>query len=326
MGFSGLPPRFTVAEALRTIDLWSPRAELAIIHDELPWQALLSGESAQSIVQRDKADLVAYYRGKGHRLIYLLDLNDGLSRASEAPQLRALGRSITEPAVQQAYRSFAVAVAQQLRPDYMGFAAETNLVRAAAPQLYPAMRQAANAAAADVRAAGATMPLFVSVQVEVAWGRLGGNAGFVGIAQDRADFPFAQLIGLSSYPYLGYTRPQDVPADYYSRLFSGAPSIGTLAVEGGWPTVGATVGGVRFDSNPTLQAAYVQRQAQLLDSVNAVAWVQLAFTDIDLANYPAPMPANLPLFASLGFVDSQYTAKPALTEWDRLFARPKSSG
>jgi hypothetical protein len=323
MGFSGLPPRFTVQESIRTIDLWSPRAELAIIHEELPWTALLSGESPHSILQRDKVGLVAYYRGKGHRLIYLLDLNNGLAREREAPQLAALGRSITEPAVQQAFRSFAVAVAQVLRPDYLGLAAETNLIRLAAPALYPAVKQTANATAADVRTAGYGGPLFVSVQVEAAWGRLGGNTGFVGIAQDRADFAFAQMMGLSSYPYLAYATPQDIAADHYSRLFDGASALPAMVVEGGWPSVGADSNGVRFDSTAALQAQYVQRHATLLDSIGALAWVHLQFADIDLAAYPPPIPANLPLFASLGFVDSQYGEKPALAQWDALFARPR---
>ena len=45
-----------------------------------------------------------------------------------------------------------------------------------------------NDAAADVRRqhpAGA-LPLYVSVQVEIAWGKLGGQAAFIGIDQDIA--------------------------------------------------------------------------------------------------------------------------------------------
>jgi hypothetical protein len=165
--------------------------------------------------------------------------------------------------------------------------------------------------------------LFVSVQVEAAWGRLGGNTGFVGIAQDRADFAFAQMMGLSSYPYLAYATPQDIAADHYSRLFDGASALPAMVVEGGWPSVGADSNGVRFDSTAALQAQYVQRHATLLDSIGALAWVHLQFADIDLAAYPPPIPANLPLFASLGFVDSQYGEKPALAQWDALFARPR---
>jgi hypothetical protein len=50
----------------------------------------------------------------------MADLTDGLSRGEEAPQLRALGRSLSEPAVQQVYRDYVAAVVRKLQPDYLG--------------------------------------------------------------------------------------------------------------------------------------------------------------------------------------------------------------
>ena len=44
-------------------------------------------------------------------------------------------RSLTDPAVQQVYRDYMLAVARRLNPDYIGLAAETNLIRAVAPSL-----------------------------------------------------------------------------------------------------------------------------------------------------------------------------------------------
>lgn len=324
MGFSGLPPRPNLTDALRTIDTWSPRAELAAIHEELPWTDLLAGMTPDAILQRDKVGLVNYYRSKGLQLMFMADLTDGLSRGQEAPQLRALGRSIAEPAVQQAYRAYVLAVMRVLQPETIGLAAETNLIRVAAPALYGSVKQAANAAAADLRNAAYGGSVFVSVQVETAWGKLGAAGPFVGIATDRADFAFTQMIGLSSYPYFGYATPEDIPADYYSRLLAGGSALPMMQVEGGWPSVGATANGATFTSSPELQARYVTRIAPLLDSVAARGWIQLEFVDVDLASFPQPVPANLPLFATLGLVESNYAAKPALAQWDALFARPKA--
>jgi len=316
MGFSGLPPRPDVATALRGIDMWSTRAELAIIHEELPWTELLGGMSADAILDRDKVQLVQYYRGKGLQLVFMGDLNDGLSRAEEAPKLRALGRSITEPAVQQVYRDYVAAVVRKLRPDYIGLAAETNLIRAAAPApLYAAVVQTANAAAADVRASGTTAPLFISVQVETAWGAF-TQTPYVGIDADLRDFAFTQMLGLSSYPYFGYAQPEDIPSDYYSRLLS-VRTLPAMVVEGGWTS--ASVGTI--SSSLDKQARYVTRHAQLLDSIGARGLIQLVFADPDLASFPPPVPPNLPLFLNIGLADSDFVAKPALANWDALFAR-----
>lgn len=65
------------------------------------------------------------------------------------------------------------------------------------------------------------------------------------------------------------------------------------------------------------------RHAALLDSVAARGWMQLEFVDIDPAAFPQPAPANLPLFVTLGLVDAQYASKPALAQWDALYARPR---
>lgn len=88
-------------------------------------------------------------------------------------------------------------------------------------------------------------------------------------------------------------------------------------VEGGWASAGA--GGIV--SSPERQARYVARHADLLDHVSARAWLQLQFADIDIASLPPPVPANLPLFASIGLADSNFVPKPALAAWDTLFAR-----
>jgi hypothetical protein len=319
MGFSPNPPRPTVDAVLQGIDMWSTRAELAIIHEDLPWTDLLGGLTPDAIIDRDKQQLVDYLRGKSLALYYMLDLTDGLSRADEAPALRTAGRSLTEPAVQQLARDYALAIQRRFTPEYLGLAAETNLIRTAAPAaLYQAVRQVANDTEAALATAGATSKRFISVQVETAWGRLTGSPGaFVGVDQDYSDFPFLQALGLSSYPYFAYAQPEDLPNDYYSRL-RGSRSTPMLVSEGGWTS--ANVGAV--NSSAAIQARYITRHADLLDSVNALAWLHLVFADIDLTAFPPPLPPNLPLFASIGIVDSQFAAKPALAQWDSLFRRP----
>lgn len=300
------------------MDQWSLRAEIAAIHEDLPWADLLSGMSPDAILDRDKVQLVNYLRGKGLQLYFMVDPTDGLSRAEEASQLRAAGRSIREPAVQQLYRNYVLAVDRKLHPEYLGLAAETNLIRAAAaPDVYAAVVHMANDAAADLLAAGSHATLLFSVQAEVAWGRFGSDTGFAGVERDFSDFPFANLLGLSSYPYFGFAQPEDIPADYFQRILGGH-TLPVMVVEGGWTS--ASAGTVQ--STAELQARYITRMGSLLDSVAARGYLQLLYSDLDLTAFPGPLPANLPLFAHLGLTDSDLNAKPALAAWDTLRSRP----
>lgn len=321
MGFSVIPPKPDVSVAVRSMEVWTRRADAAIMHLDVPWALLLAGTSPADALRKDGVDLERYYRSKHLKLVVTIDVTNGLARESEAPALVAAHRSITEPAVQRLYRDYVRSLVATLHPDYLGLAAETNLIRSMAPRaVYDAVVRMTNDAAADLRrSCSATCPpLYVSVQVETAWGRLGRQTGFVGIAEDVRDFPFINLLGLSSYPYLGgFKDPDQIPLDYYSRIRSSRP-LPLMVVEGGWPS--ASVRGA-FSSSPDLQARYIARQSQLLDNANALGVFQLSFTDLDLASFPKPLPTILPLFATLGLVDANLKPKPALDTWDTIFRR-----
>ncbi len=318
MGFSGFPPRIDQDVAIQALEAWTRRADIAIVHEELPWTDLLAGVAPDTILRREKDGLINYYRAKGLKLVFIADPNDGLARQSEAPRLRALGRSFTEPAVQAVYREWILAFVRRFRPEYVGLVAETNLIRIAAPApLYQAIVAAAGTTAAAVKALPNPPKLFVSVQVEAAWGKLVGGP-YLGIEQDFVDFPFLELLGLSSYPYFGWPDQDQLPTDYYRRPLNGR-RVPVMIVEGGWASQSAA----GFTTSPATQARYFRRQLALLAETTAIGWLQLAPTDIDLPSFPADIRESIRPFASLGVYDVELRAKPALAVWDSVFALPR---
>ena len=319
MGFSPFAPRLTIEDILTTVDLWTERGDAGIIHMDVPWVALLDGADAGQVATAEWLPMVELYRDRDLLVVITVDATNGLARDREAEALVERGRSITEPEIQALYRAWARAVAGVLRPDYLGLAAETNLVRLAAPAaVYDALPVMTAAAASEVRAMADPPALYVSVQVETAWGRLTGANTYEGIADDLGDFPFVDALGLSSYPYLGgFEEPGDLPDDYYARIADQA-DLPVLVVEGGWPSVGAA----GFEATPGEQADYLRRQADLLDAADALAVFQLTFTDLDLDAWPEEVPDILHVFASLGLVTDDYQPKPALPVWDSLHALP----
>ena len=161
-----------------------------------------------------------------------------------------------------------------------------------------------NAAAADVRAIGGKLPLlYASVQADFAWGP--PPAAYRGAETDFRDFPFNQVLAISSYPYFVFADPDQIPLDYYTRL-AGGRSLPIMVVEGGWTS--AAVGSIQ--SSAATQARYVRRHERLLDSAKAIAVFQLNYSDIDLASYPPQPPgSSLALFTSIGFVDAALKPK-----------------
>ena len=265
MGFSVVPPKPDLKIAVRSLEIWTRRADAAIMHLDVPWALMLAGTSPEDALRKDGVDLEHYYRSKHLKLVVTIDVTNGLGRESEAPALVAAHRSITEIQVQRLYRNYVRALVDMLHPDYLGLAAETNLIRAVAPRpIYNAVVRMTNDAATDIRRQhpASALPLYASVQVETAWGKLGKQVSYVGIDQDLRDFPFVSVLGLSSYPYLGgFIDPDRIPLDYYARV-RGSRSLPVMVVEGGWPS--ASVRGV-FASSPEMQARYIARQSQILD-------------------------------------------------------------
>ena len=314
MGFSPIPPKPELDLLLAGVDSFRRRSDAAILHQSVPWAALLAGMPADSAVRSNELGLANLFRAYGLRVVIMVDPTDGLARDREAPELIAAGRSVTEPAIQALYRAYVRSVATLVQPDYLGLVAETNLIRAAAPDsVYDALVAMANAAAAELGTVGVTSALYVSVQVEVAWGGLGGGT-YQGIATDLADFPFIDALGLSSYPYLGgFTQPESLPLDYYARLATES-SLPVLVVEGGWPST--SVGGVT--STPAMQARFIGRQMELLGAASAAAVFQLTYADLHPSIFPPG--SILPLFATLGLVDTALAPKPSLAVWDSVFA------
>jgi hypothetical protein len=328
MGFANSAPRPDLNLILESLNLWTQHADAAIISTEVPWDSLISGENAVTYVTDAYIQLAEVYRAKNMKLWVYIDPENGLNRGSDSYPLVALGKSIAQPAVQQVYRRFVVVMDSLLRPDHLGLALETNLVRLAAPDsIYEGVKAAVNAAAADVRGIDKGVPLSVSVQAEVAWGKLGGT-NYLGAAQDFTDFPFLQELGISSYPYLGgFGAPSAIPLNYYSQLGAGH-SIPLFVSEGGWNSASLTnpATGLAVTSSPAVQAAYIDRQGQLLAQAQAIGVFQLTYTDLDLSGWGSVDSAGLYPFAFLGVVDSNFNSKPALAAWDSLLRQSLMAG
>lgn len=321
MGFANSAPRFDdINLFIRSLNLWTTRADAAIISNEVPWSALLAGTKPGEYVASNFKDIMGYYRGKNLTVWVFVDPVNGLDRSSDSQQLQAVGKSIADADMQDLYVKYMLAMDSVLQPEHLGLALETNLVRANSPEsIYEGVVAATNHAASELKSAGSQAKLSVSIQVEQAWGGVNGGGSYQGIQQDLEDFPFVEELGMSSYPYFRYGTPSDIPDDYYSRIAS-TSGLPVFVSEGGWTSKTLTAGSYQISSSEEEQASYMQRQKDLLNSANAVAWFQLTFTDLDLTGLPPDTPDIIQYFAYLGLVDTNFQPKPALQEWDNIFS------
>jgi hypothetical protein len=317
MGFQNSAPRQDFDLVMQSLNMWIPRSDAAMITTEVPWDSLYSGTTAQKYVLNNYKGLVDYYRSKNLKLWVYIDPANGMNRTSDATSLVIRGKSIAQSDVQKLYLRFAFVMDSILKPEHLGLALETNLIRGSSSDaIYQGVKKAANDAASEIRAFDLNVKLSISVQADYAWGKLDNTNIFKKVDQDFIDFPFIEELGISSYPYFGFENPEDIPLNYYSVLVEGK-SIPVFVSEGGWSS--ETVG--TYTDSPQSQKDYMIRHAQLLDQVKATAIFQLIFTDVDLSALPPGTPSNINLFAYLGFVDINFKPKPVLAAWDSIFSR-----
>ena len=319
MGFANSATRPDFNAFVQSLNTWSQRADAAIISTEVPWDSLLNGETVYEYIIHNYVNIVQFYRQKNFALWVYIDPENGLERRTDADALVKRGTSIANPDMQVLYTRFVVLMDSLLRPDHLGLALETNLIRgSASPAIYDGVKKAAHAAALAVRSFDTKVRLSVSMQVDYAWGKMSGQS-YIGIEEDLKDFPFLQELGLSSYPYFNFKSPDEIPDNYYARLVEGK-NLPVMVTESGWASVQVPGNNGGPDSgSPALQKMYIERQAVLLNTAKATAWFQLTFTDIDLAALPPSTPENLKYFTSIGLVDTAFQPKPALFAWDSIF-------
>lgn len=115
------------------------------------------------------------------------------------------------------------------------------------------------------------------------------------------------LLGLTTYPFLQYQRPSDIPEDYYSdaarRLR--APVAFT---EIGWPSARPTSAVAAYDASPDAQAEFVDRFFALTATTRPA---------IALWSFPFELGAPSSLFDSVAIRGADGAAKPALAAWQR---------
>jgi hypothetical protein len=281
MGFSAIPPRPDFNLTLAAIDLWTQRADAAILHFDPPWDTLLKGAPVDSAVILVHKPLVDYYRAKGLMVVVTLDATNGLDRSAESPGLVAGDAIWPSPPSSRL---------PQLRG--RGGRSSTHVFRARRGNQPDPRRGPPAIYAAVVEPPTAPPPIHdsqvvldVSVQVETA-GQL-AEAAPTGDRHRSGGFPGSSGDRGSSYPYLGgFTGPEEVPPTLLASHH---------ANDGGGGRMG--IGGRTRHVSPQKQARYIRRQMQLPEA-RALAF-QLTFTDLDPAYFPRPI---LPLFATLGLV------------------------
>jgi hypothetical protein len=328
-GFFPSPPEATIESVLSHFAALAEHADFVLIQPNIPWEDLSSGDYSSSQRLTDVRNQVILARQNGLDTAFVVDPLNGLNRREFMGLPEGWEASFANPGVRVAFREFALWIAREFGPRYLGLASEINTYADAHPEDFPHYLSLYRETYAAIKSASPGTQVFVTFQ----WEDL--NNLFPTAAEGRDPYqtnwdqveafePELDLWVISSYPFVAFRSGAEIPDDYYSPLLERTERPLAVA-EGGYTS--EPVGpfpGTREDQVRYLEAIHSQLGGRLR------FWVYLLLSDFDPDSY-AEMGRQggmddedidtLGLFRAVGLSESDGAPKPALALWDEFRSR-----
>ncbi|MCB9452745.1 MAG: hypothetical protein H6672_15005 [Anaerolineaceae bacterium] len=323
-GFFPSPPIPTLEAILQHFADMGEHADFVLSQPNIPWEDFLQGVDVDSQLRQDMRNLETLSQMNHLGVVYVVDPLNGLNRREFSGLPADWEASFANPDVRTAFSNFAVWIAREFQPEYLGLASEINSYMDAHPDDAANYLSLYTEVYAAVKAESPETQVFVTFQ----WEDLNNLWQFAAEGRDAYDTnwnqvemfePNLDVWAISTYPYVPFPSGTPIPDDFYSILLEKTDK--PLAVsEGGYTArpVGSVIG------TPEDQAAFLNAVHDQIGS-RLGFWAYTLLNDIDMESYTESMQAQgvsatdintLGVFQSIGLREVDGTPRPALTVWD----------
>jgi hypothetical protein len=321
-GFFPTPPEVSILSAWSTHRAIAAHGDAVLIQQPVAWDDFRSGIDGESKGIEDIRNQVNMAWSSGLEPIFVVDPLNGLDRRAFAalpPDLA--GADFGHPVVRSAYQNFALRLARDYHPRYLGLASEINTYADAFPEDFQNFLSLYRETYRKIKLESPATQVFVTFQWEdinhvnrfadqgspaIDWGRI------------EAFEPDLDLWVISSYPFVAFDTGAEIPDEYYTPLLTRTDK--PLAVgEGGFGSTDIAP----FHGTPADQVRYLEAIHNQIGERLAF-WVYLILDDFNMDSYrqffeSQGMGENvetLRFFSIVGLRERNGTPKPALAVWD----------
>jgi hypothetical protein len=321
-GFFPTPPEVNILSAWNLFRSIAAHGDVILIQQNVAWDDFrdgIDGESKRIDDIRAQVNLAWQY---GLEPIFVVDPLNGLDRREFGglpPDLA--GADFSHPVVRTAYLNFALRLAREYHPRYLGLASEINTYADAWPDDFPNFLSLYRDTYREIKTESPSTQVFVTFQ----WEDINNANRFADQGEAKIDWdrieafePDLDLWVISSYPFVAFDSAAEIPDDYYAPLL--ARTTKPLAVgEGGFGSSDVPP----FHGTPEDQARYLNAIHDQIGPRLAF-WIYLILDDFNLDSYRAYLQSQglgkdaetMRLFSIVGLRERDGTPKPALAVWD----------
>ena len=321
-GFFPSPTRLTIESVFATYSNMASHADVVLHQPNIPWKEFLRTPNAKSQTLIDLSNQMIIGRMNGLDAIFVVDPLNGLNRREFKGLPLGWKPKFSNRDVRAAFTNFTIRILREFKPRYLGLASEVNTYIDTHPDDFSAYVSLYKETYALIKRILPTTQVFVTFQ----WEDLNNLVN--GMDEGRKPYatkwelveafePMLDVWAISSYPFVAFKTPADIPANYYTPLL--ARTKKPLAVaEGGHSSASIAV----FNGSTNGQIEYLRViQRQLAPRLKF--WIYLIINDLDMKTYgPAAghESSTLNWFSRMGFLDMDGNAKPSLAVWDDIRA------
>jgi hypothetical protein len=320
-GFFPTPPEFDLVGAWTIYRSIARHGDVVLLQSELPWEDFRAGTDVESSRIDDIRLQVILAWQNGLEPVFVVDPLNGLDRrqfANLPPDMADGG--FGNPAVRAAFRNFALRIARDYHPRYLGLASEINTYADAHPEDFPNFLSLYRETYQAVKAESPATQVFVTFQ----WEDINNVNRFSVETDDTVDWdrieafePELDLWVISSYPFVAFDSAADIPDTYYASLRRRTDK--PLAVgEGGFGSQAVDP----FRGTPHDQTLYLNAVHDQIGDRLAF-WIYLILDDFNMDSYGEyfrnrglPNADTLRFFSIVGLRERDGTPKEALAVWD----------
>src|SRR6185503_20853809 len=316
MGFSSQPPAPGDEAYKATFRFIGQLGEVVMIQRAPPWTDFLPGATisertqALTALERDQA------RVNNLKLFLAVDATDPADRG----QLNSLpdnlkGHDFSDPGIRSAFIAYAQYLALNYKPAYLALGVEMDLFygrRGDGP--FRNFQSVYFEAYDAVKRSSPHTLVFPTFQYEGMIGALrSGERAQVAWSLVNRFEPKIDMLAVSSYPFLLYKTPEEIPANYYQAL-RGRLDRPIAFTSIGWPS---SAEGLDLIQAEAAQANFLRRALMDADQLRAgmVIWYLARDPSVDLG-------ANFQPLSTVGLFAADGRSRPGLQLWRLLVDRP----